>query len=394
MDIAWFHSHLLHLNSGGTRFVFETCYGLKQTYHHNVTIYCDTASEESRQYANELGIGLVELDTSSTNSLAFWLKLPFVLKRKRRRLLGLLPKGCVIVNSMFPMNVLVANLPFPRVQMCYEPFAFFYDKGFLRNFGPHHRVFFALMKLLYSRVDKNAVQQMDMLLTVNETNIGKFENVYGRTPVVHYPGIDTHKYKKAAQKEISTFRKLKTGSPLIFHSTDLTGIKGSYYLLEVIKKLREKYPQIKLLFSIYVNDPAGIEKFLQRIKELDLESNVEYLGCLPKDELPLYYSAVDYVCQPSINQPSSWPLKEALLCETPIIAGVESEEVREFKNGCRVDIKSINKSANTIEQLINSKESLDLSKFGSDFMQSYSIDNSLPKLNALVERVQETDFAP
>ena len=109
MEIAWFHSHLLHLNSGGTRFVFETCHGLSQTYHHDVTIYCDTASEESRQYARELRIRLVELDTSSTNSLMFWLKLPYVLKRKRKKVLELLPKKCVIINSMFPMNILVAG---------------------------------------------------------------------------------------------------------------------------------------------------------------------------------------------------------------------------------------------------------------------------------------------
>ena len=150
--------------------------------------------------------------------------------------------------------------------------------------------------------------------------------------------------------------------------------------------MRDKYPEVKLLFSIYVDDPAGTKKFLHRVTELGLDNNVEYLGCLPKEELPLCYSAADYVCQPSINQPSNGPLKEALHCETPIIAGVESEEVREFQNGCRIDVRNADASAEKIVELIKNRGSLDLRTYGSDLMQSYSLESSLVKFEKIIQQ--------
>lgn len=387
MRIAWFHSHLLNANSGGTRFVLDYSEGLHRYHGHEVTLFCDIASAETRGQMAERGLKLVELDTVSTNSPRYWLTLPLRLKNKRAVLAQTISEYDFIINSMFPMNWLTADLALPKLQMCYEPFAFFYDLGFLQNFKLHQRLFFRMMKLLYAGQDRIATRKMPRVLTINQTNIPKLREEYGLDATAVYAGIDTDLYHRADAAAIAEIRAKHSGQPLLFHSTDLTGIKGSYPLLEVIAALRNDYPHIKLLFTVYVNDPVGTEKFLYRIKELNLSGNVEFLGCLPRRQLPLYYSAVDFVCQPSVNQPANWPLKEAMLCGTPIIAGAESEEAEDFVNGVKVDIRSGAAAAIKIKALFNRRGELSLTASIDNLLANYSRESCIAQLNNIIGEV-------
>ncbi|MHB9138369.1 MAG: glycosyltransferase family 4 protein [Victivallaceae bacterium] len=389
MRIAWFHSHFMHVNSGGTRFVLDYSYALQHNHGHQVTLFCDIASSEVATQLEQCGMKLVQLDRESTNSPGYWLTLPGRIRRKTAELEPVLRDYDFIINSMFPMNWLVCDFKLPKLQICYEPFAFFYDKGFLQNFKFHHRMFFRVMKLLYSGKDKAAVRKMDKVLTINKTNVPKLFEEYGINVTPLYAGIDTELYKRAPASDVAELRKKHSGFPLLFHSTDLTGIKGSYPLLEVINELRGSYPEVKLLFTVYVNDPVGTEKFLKRISELGLQKNVEFLGCLPKEKLPLYYSAVDFVCQPSINQPANWPLKESLLCGTPIIAGIESEEVKDFVNGCQIEVRNKNASAVKLCDLMARRSELNLEESVTELLRDFSRNSCVAQLNRMIEEMHE-----
>jgi glycosyltransferase involved in cell wall biosynthesis len=382
MRIAWFHSHLLHPNSGGTRFVIDYAIGLKKKFNNELTVFCDCSTDEVTERLNKEEITVVELDTASTNNFFYWLTLRRRIARKRKKLRYIERDFDCIINSMFPMNVLVANFNIPKIQMCYEPFAFFYDAGFLKNFTIAQQAFFRLMKILYQDDDKAAVKKMDRLLTLNKTNFPKIEATYGRIATAVYAGIDPTVYHRASTGEISRIKEKHKGSPLLFHSSDLTGIKGTFPLLDVIKQVLPRYPKVKLLITVYVDVPDSINRLKNKIKELGLDSNIEYLGCLPKEELPLYYSSVDFVCQPSINQPANWPLKEAMLCQTPIIGGAESEEVSET-NGAKINVINTVASAATLSALF----ATDRSKFFIDIeglKRDYSIDSCLKQFNDII----------
>jgi len=325
---------------------------------------------------------VVELDKYSTNNFFYWLTLRSRIKRKQKKLRYVEKEFDYIVNSLFPMNVLVADFKVPKIQMCYEPFAFFYDSGFLRNFTASQRFFFRMMKVLYESDDKAAVNKMDRLLTLNKTNLPKIKAIYGRTATPVYAGIDPKVYHRAKPNEILKIRERYNGNPVLFHSSDLTGIKGTFPLLEVIKLVCSNYPELKLLITVYIDVPDGINKLKNRIKELGLESNVEYLGCLPKEELPVYYSSVDFVCQPSINQPANWPLKEAMLCETPIIGGAESEEAN-ASNGAKINVLDTVESAAILSSLF----ATDRSRFVIDIeglKKDYSIDSCIALFNEVI----------
>lgn len=383
MKIAWFHGNMQHTHSGGTRFVIDYSIGLKELFQHEITVFCDRASGEVVSQLKVMDIPVIETDWTSTNNPFYWLTLPWRNFRKRRKLNYLEKEYDCIINSLFPMNVLVAGFRIPKVQMCYEPFAFFYDPGFLKNFTIPQQLFFRVMKVFYERSDKAAVAQMDSILTVNRTNLPKIEAIYGRTAVPVYAGIDPRVYHRASTSEITRVRERHPGNPLLFHSTDLTGIKGTYPLLETIKRLVPDVPGIKLLITVYLDLPDGIARLKKRIAEMGLEANVEYLGCLPKEELPLYYSAVDFACQPSLNQPANWPLKEAMLCGTPIIGGAESEEVNE-RNGAKINVSDSEESAQILKDLFAKNRS----EFVIDvewLKRNYSIDACLAQFNDVLE---------
>lgn len=384
MEIAWFHSHLMNTNSGGTRFVIDYASGLAERFGHSVTLYCDIASKESVETLAASGVKVIQLDTASTNSPIYWLTLFLRIMRKRKKLEKTVSRYDALISSMFPMNWLTAGFDAPKIQMCYEPFAFFYDKGFLQNFKLHHRLFFKVMKLFYQSYDKDSTLNAGRLLTVNKTNIPKIESEYGILPDVVYAGIDTRMYHRASQAEINAIRKKYAGSPILFHSTDLTGIKGTFPLLEVIAMLvKNDFPKLKLLITVYVSNPDGIRKLQACITRLGLDENVEYIGCLPKNELPLYYSAVDFVCQPSINQPANWPLKEALLCGTPIIGGAESEEAQHLVNGAKIDLRNPDDSYEKLKMLFSPDRSFQIDNTA--LLADYSFNGCLDKFNRIIK---------
>ena len=290
MKIAWFHSHLLNLNSGGTRFVFDYCEFLQKYHQHTITIFCDTASKQALQRAKKSNIRIVQIDTISTNSPWYWLTLYARVFSKRNRIKSVLKHFDLIINSMFPMNWLVSNVSLPKIQICYEPFAFFYDSSFLKNFSLSHRLFFRAMKIIYSRRDKKAVQSMNGLFTVNKVNQKKIRKTYGISPNTVYAGIDTKMYKRISSNKLKNLKMKHRGFPLLFHSTDLTGIKGTFDFLFFINDLKKIYPNIKLLITVYVENKPGVRKLLKAIERLNLSNNVTYLGCLKKQLLPKYYS--------------------------------------------------------------------------------------------------------
>ena len=322
------------------------------------------------------------MDSISTNHWFYWLTLPLRNRRKRKMLKYLELEFDLIVNTLFPMDLIVADLKIHKIFMCYEPYAFFYDSSFLKNFTIPQQLFFKLMRLLFENSDKMAVEKMDEILTINKTNIPKIRAVYKRDAIAVYAGIDSKVYFRSSTENIKQLRGIHTGQPLLFHSSDLTATKATYQLLEILKLLTSDFPNIKLLITVYVDLPNDINRLKSKIIDLGLEANVEYLGCLPKESLPLYYSSVDFVCQPSINQPASWPLKESLLCGTPIIGGWQSEEIDEH-NGVKINAFNIEESRMKLIDLFAKKAS-DFSIDAEELKKSFSIDACLNQFNKIV----------
>jgi glycosyltransferase involved in cell wall biosynthesis len=285
---------------------------------------------------------------------------------------------------MFPMNLLAASAGKPHVQLCYEPFAFFHDETCLSSLTPLQRAFFRLMARLHGPADRRATRSADQVVTLNASNIEAFKRVYGIEPKVVYWGYDTAFWMRAAPPAIAAWRDRWGPGPLLVHSTDLSGIKGSFELLAVVGHLARSLPSLKLLVTTYVEQPEARRRFEAEVRRRSLAHHVVMLGRLDRDELPLAFSGADLVVQPG-SQPANGALREALLCETPIVGGLASEEVEEGTNGIRIDLRDPAEAASAIAGLLARRSALDLEAGGRQrIAERFPLTESIRDLHAVL----------
>jgi glycosyltransferase involved in cell wall biosynthesis len=99
--------------------------------------------------------------------------------------------------------------------------------------------------------------------------------------------------------------------------------KGGDVLLRAIPILREKSPDIHVLFAGVFKDVMG-ETFYEDCRPL-VEANkahVTFLGNQPMAEMPHFFRMIDVTCVPSTNSTESWLMAqtEGMLCGTPAVS--------------------------------------------------------------------------
>lgn len=132
----------------------------------------------------------------------------------------------------------------------------------------------------------------------------------------------------------------------------ITARKGISYLLEAIKKLSPKYPNIFLKAMGDGNEKENLEKLA---KELNLEKNAEFIGRVPRENTFSYYQEASIFVLPSLNEGMSNAMLEALASGLPLIAtdtGGTRELVTDGVNGFIVKMKDSEDLADKIEILL------------------------------------------
>ena len=167
---------------------------------------------------------------------------------------------------------------------------------------------------------------------------------------VIYNGIDTNHFRPdesagSAEKFIIT-----PGASRI------TDRKGLNYLIDAVKMLTEKYPQIEL--RIMGNGNARM-KLERQVNELDLKDKVEFLGRIPREETAPRYQEASVFILPSLNEGMSNAMLEALASGLPIVAtdaGGTKELVTDGENGYIIKMKDATHLAEKLEVLIENPE--------------------------------------
>ncbi len=62
----------------------------------------------------------------------------------------------------------------------------------------------------------------------------------------------------------------------------------------------------------------------QMVRDLELEESVSFMGYIPDEALPTYYSAALALLQPSLYEGFGFPVLEAMACGTPVVASNRS----------------------------------------------------------------------
>lgn len=355
LKVIWLHSHFLYW-MGGTKFVFEIICQLKKDF--DITVIVENASPYAIENYKKENIKLISLNKSTSTSPLYWLAFPynFFVAVKEIKKIANYVNADAVVSSMFPMNA-VANIISPKtVQYCFEPFAFFHDREFIKDFPLFKRLLINLCALIYKHLDVWATKRSKALLTLNKTTSKAMEEIYNKKPTITFTGIDTSHFKPFVSSKL---RFLYGKNKIIIHSTDYTPVKRTDAMINIFSKVLLKIPKAKLLITSTINDTASQKTLLKQTKDLGVTKSVEFLGFVDYKLLPQYYSLAEVLVQTSYSQKSgttsmALPVKEALACGTPAIRfPIKSEDVIDGITGYLVDPRNETQMVEKIVNILN-----------------------------------------
>jgi glycosyltransferase involved in cell wall biosynthesis len=149
----------------------------------------------------------------------------------------------------------------------------------------------------------------------------------GVTRVIHN-GVDLDRFDPGlARREARRQLALAGDGPFVLLTGQITPWKGQRDTIEVIARLRSKWPTIQLLIAgaaKFVDpaaryDNAAYERELRaQVAAGDLARNVVFLG--ERDDVPQLLRAADLALVPSWEEPFGRTVVEALAAGTPVVA--------------------------------------------------------------------------
>lgn len=359
-NVIWLHSHF-HYWMGGTKFIHHVAKIMNDSKLVNhLEVVVEGGNEDLISKFRDSGIKTTSLNQLSSNSALYWVFLPvFILIDviKLKKIINSFAKEdqVTIISSMFPMNVVAMFLGKRHVQNCYEPFAFFYDSEFIKSFSLPKRSFILILKFLYSWLDKLATKKADSTLTLNNVTKKLMKEVYGVNSVKTQAGVDSKWFKPYVSRR---FQQKFKGKKVVIHSTDYSPVKGTDKVIRAFSKCNKTVKNSLLLITTTIEDKKREDSYRQLANELGVEKKVIFLGFVPYDHLPQYYSLATVMVQGSTSSRSgttsmSLPVKEAMCCETPAIRpDIGGEDVVDGKSGYLIDPSDTDKLSQRITKLL------------------------------------------
>ncbi|HUF37842.1 MAG TPA: glycosyltransferase family 4 protein [Anaerolineales bacterium] len=109
-------------------------------------------------------------------------------------------------------------------------------------------------------------------------------------------------------------------------ATRFASEKGVEILLEAFHSILAEYPETKILFAGQHEEVWGEETYIRRllpeIRRLEAEGRWAFLGVLPLEKMPAFYSNLDVLVVPSLNSTETFGFVqiEAMMFGVPVVA--------------------------------------------------------------------------
>lgn len=157
--------------------------------------------------------------------------------------------------------------------------------------------------------------------------------------------------------------------------------KGIYDLIEVIDKLKSKFPNIKL----YVGGDGEVEKLKQLIQEKQLEKNVEYIGWTSGEKKEKILKECSFYILPSYNEGMPMSVLEGMAYKNIVIStnvGGIPKVIENNKNGILIEPGDKEKLEEELIRLLKNKDlRLKLSKGARKTVElKFNIENIIKKI--------------
>ncbi len=210
--------------------------------------------------------------------------------------------------------------------------------------------------LIYYPLERMLAHCTDTLITVSEEDF-ELAKKHFKTNVEHIHGVgaDTEKYHSVSNEQNRIFRDEQgfNGRYVALCVGELNCNKNQKTVIEAVKKVSERYPEILLLIA--GNGPT--ECVLRKQTEmLGLQDHVRMLGyCV---DLEKYMTACDVLVSASFREGMPLNIMEAMICGKPVLASVNrghKELVSEGGTGFLFKAGDADQLAELLVRLLNDR---------------------------------------
>ncbi len=350
MRLVFIHTHFDYLD-GSTRFILEICRHLKHLGHAPYGICLNSSHHVLSEY-RDVENSLVSLDEPPARSLRFWLRLPLIRKKIRKKIRELRP-DCIIAN-VFPAQYLIPDLPkIAKVWYCHEPSAYIFRSHSIGNLPPRQRAFIKAFKVLMASYDKRQVDRVNALACNSHFTANMIWRTYGRKADVVYPGVDTKRFRRVTMKKAEPKILLCVGP--------LQKSKRLDMVLHAAKVVSFHRRDFRLVVA---GDGPEYRNLSNLADTLGISHLTEFRRYVSEEELIRLYSEATTVVYPSLEEPFGLVPLEAMSCGTSVIAcksGGPCETIVDGETGFLVDPHDFRQLSNRLELLLSdSKLAVDL----------------------------------
>jgi glycosyltransferase involved in cell wall biosynthesis len=199
--------------------------------------------------------------------------------------------------------------------------------------------------------------------------------------------VDISKFKKSDGAYLRN--KFQNFSKFVLFVGNISKHKGVDIVLRGVLPILERHPKTLFLF---LGIGPELEELKHLAKELGVISHVRFLGRVPNEDLPKFYSSADVFVGPSVYEPFGIVYLEAMACETPVIAtnvGGPLEIVRDGETGFLVNVGDVEGVADKINTLLGDDAlRIEMGRQArQDVIARYSWEKTTDHLEALYQRL-------
>jgi len=178
-------------------------------------------------------------------------------------------------------------------------------------YGSHGTEFFPLYRYF--------AEKLDAFFSCSNFNASQVEEYCGIRPRVLYNGIDVDRFAPR-EPDLSLRRALGVddGMKILASACRLIGWKGIQYAIMAVRSVVRDGRNVKYLI---IGDGEYRKTLEALVRSAGLEENVIFLGAIPNEELPRYYSIVDVALFPSVSDETfGISIAEAMACGVPVVS--------------------------------------------------------------------------
>lgn len=189
-------------------------------------------------------------------------------------------------------------------------------------------------------------------MAISDSVVYQVNNAINQIPIkVIYLGVDTNYFSTELK------RGIVKGKPQLLFVGVLYPHKNIVMLIDSMHYILKKFPKAHLQI---VGNGSEYLSLKQKIKKEKLESNIELLGNIEKEELRDRYSSCDVYITASKHEMLDLPAIEAMSCGKPVVLSdipVHKEIIEKSKGGKIFPLNDKESLSIMIEKCIkNSKE--------------------------------------